>query len=76
MTLEGLKSKTIRSAQFMKHYKHDDEGYLCLFFTDGTKCLITAGYGGYTGESEDEYPTNIGISDREGCFEELVPLDE
>jgi len=76
MTLDGLKLKTIRSAIIMKRPDYDDVGYLCLYFTDGTKCLVTAGYGGYTGKSEDEYPTNIGVSDREGCFERLVPVDD
>jgi hypothetical protein len=28
------------------------------------KNLIVASYGGYTGSSEDEYPTYIGITDK------------
>ena len=52
-----LIGKTISSAQLMRKAAFDDTGYLELSFTDGTRCVIAAGYSSYTGESEGEYPT-------------------
>ena len=52
---------------------YDDSGYLRLDFTDGTYCYIVAGYGGYTGGSLDEYPTNIRI---ETVIEEELEKDK
>ena len=54
-----LIGKTITSAKVMKHKKYDDKGYLRLGFSDGSVELIVASYGGYTGDSADEYPTYI-----------------
>jgi len=64
MEFSDIEGKTIRSANHVKRPEHDDEGWLMLEFTDGTKCVIVAWYGGFTGNSEDEYPTRIGISDK------------
>ena len=65
LNTNSIKGKTIAKATFMKDKNHDDEGWLRLDFTDGTYCVIEAGYGCYTGDSADEYPTNIYIlSDR------------
>lgn len=61
MKFNDLVGKTVASATQMKLIQYDDEGYLRLQFTDGTECMIIGGYLSYTGESEDEYPTAIGI---------------
>jgi hypothetical protein len=58
----NLVGKTIASAEQKQHPSYDDDGFLELTFTDGSKCLIVATYCGYSGHSEDEYPTSIFIS--------------
>ena len=65
MKLKDLIGKTITEAEIMKMPAYDDDGWLRLTFTDGTKAVIVASYGGYTGRSEDEYPTRIDITDDE-----------
>lgn len=72
MDFQDIVGKTIQSATHAKRPEHDDEGWLLLEFTDGSKCVIDAWYGAYTGESEDEYPTSIGITDK---TDGLVPVD-
>jgi hypothetical protein len=74
MNLNTLIGKTIKSATQMKHPTFDDDGWLLLKFTDGTECLITASYSGYTGESEDEYPTRIGVTDTTLESVDLIPV--
>ena len=64
MEFKDLIGKTITAAAVKKLAKYDDEGFLELKFSDGTEAVIVASYGGYTGSSEDEYPTYIGITDR------------
>ena len=64
MEFKDLIGKTITAATVKKLAKYDDEGFLELKFSDGTEAVIVASYGGYTGSSEDEYPTYIGITDR------------
>ena len=59
----NITGKTIAKVTEMKKPEYDDTGWIKLDFTDGTHCVIWAGYGGYTGDSEDEYPTCIGITD-------------
>ena len=54
-----LSGKTIANAMQMKHPSCDDSGWLRLAFTDGSAFDIEACYGGYSGESVDEYPTLI-----------------
>jgi hypothetical protein len=61
MKFSDLEGKTIAKAEQMKLVGCDDDGYLKLTFTDGTKATIVAYYGGYTGKSEDEYPTGIAV---------------
>lgn len=63
MTFKDLINKTIVDAKRKKLEHYDDTGFLELTFSDGTRATIVAGYGGYTSESEDEYPTRIDISD-------------
>jgi hypothetical protein len=58
-----LVGKTIQSAEQKQHPRYDDDGFLELTFTDGSKCLIVGTYCGYSGDSEDEYPTSIYISE-------------
>lgn len=55
--------KTIAKITEMKKPQYDDTGWLKMDFTDGTHCIIWAGYGSWTSHSEDEYPTCIGITD-------------
>lgn len=74
MEFKDLIGKTITAATVKKLAKHDDEGFLELKFSDGTEAVIVASYGGYTGSSEDEYPTYIGITDKYDC--ELVDVAE
>ena len=57
--LKDLVGKTITDAKKRKHSKCDDEGFLDLTFSDGTKCTIVANYSSYTGDSVYEYPTTI-----------------
>lgn len=71
MKYKDIIGKTIASVTEMKKPQFDDEGWLRLEFTDGTACTIVSSYGGYTGNSEDEYPTFIGITDK---LEGLVPV--
>jgi len=39
----------------------DDSPYLYLKMSDGTEFTIVSNYGGYSGESEDEYPRFIEV---------------
>ena len=72
MKFKDIEGKTIRFATQVKREKFDDDGWLLLEFTDGSKCVITAGYGAFTNASEGEYPTSIGItSDIDG----FIPVD-
>ena len=41
--------------------EYDDKPYLYLIMSDGTRYRIVSGYGGYTGNSEDEYPRFIDV---------------
>ena len=69
MKFADIEGKTIKTARKVACETSDDEGWLLLEFTDGTKCTIVAGYGEeYTGNSEGEYPTSIGISDETDGF--------
>ena len=72
MNIQDLTGKTIKSATKMKKPEYDDEGFLRIYFTDGTSCDIVAWYGGYSGDSEDEYPTDISVHE---CDSELIPVD-
>ncbi len=54
-----LIGKTITGAKQKKLIGYDDEGFMELSFSDGTKSIIVACYGDYTGKSEGEYQTGI-----------------
>lgn len=56
-----LEGKTIMSAVYKKAVEYDDSGFLELNMSDGTSFIVVASYGGYTGESIDEYPTDINV---------------
>ena len=73
MEFKDIVGKTIQAATHVKRPTNDDEGWLLLEFTDGSKCVVYSFYGGYTGESEDEYPTGISITDNTDGF---VPVAE
>lgn len=56
--------KTITHAQFRKYKEDcDDVPYLDLTFSDGTMITIEGTYGGYTGQSYDEYITFIKVGE-------------
>lgn len=80
MEWNDLIGKTIANIQEVMVEGYDDEGFLRIDFTDGTKCLVIAGYWGeYTGKSIDEYRTYIDISEDvekincSGKFVKLIP---
>jgi hypothetical protein len=62
--IQNLVGKTIKAIAYRDIEdndwgKHDDEPYLDIEFTDGTKVTVVATYGDYTGNSADEYPRYI-----------------
>jgi hypothetical protein len=57
MKFSDLVGKTISEAVLLKCPGLDDEAWLRLRFTDGTECVLEATYGGFTGNSVDEYPS-------------------
>lgn len=61
-TIAGLAGKTITSATRMAPPGVDDKPFLRLQFTDGTEAYIRASYGGYTGNSDDEYPAFVTVA--------------
>ena len=71
-TVEDLVGKTVAAATRLKKPGYDDEGWLRLTFTDGTECVLVAGYGEYTGASEGEYPTHLRVT---GPDDALVPVE-
>ena len=58
---KSMIGKTILAVTQQKLIKYDDEGFLRIEFTDGTHITISGGYSKYTGGSEDEYQTTVGI---------------
>jgi len=58
---DELVGKRIKSATIMGYKEYDDEPILLLIMEDGTQFNVNAGYGGYTGKSEEEYPTYIHV---------------
>jgi hypothetical protein len=61
MKMQDLIGKKIIGAKLQRPSNHDDQGFLKLNFSDGSECLIVAGYDFYTGNSSGEYPTSISI---------------
>lgn len=72
MEYKDLIGKTIENVSHKKLKGYDDEGYLELKFTDGTTATVVASYGGFTGKSEDEYPTYIYVTDEIDNLEDVV----
>ena len=60
MEYENLIGKTIVAVKQKKLIGHDDDGFLEMQFSDGTKAIIVAGYDG----CEDEYPTTICVTEQ------------
>ena len=60
--LDNLIGKTITKATVRGIAGYDDTPYLDLKFSDGTIATIIADYGGYTGDSEDEYQRFIDVT--------------
>ena len=58
---KSIIGKTIKSVTNLKRKDSDDSGYLLMEFTDNTDCVIVGAYGCNTGNSVDEYPTEITI---------------
>lgn len=56
-----LIGKTIIKAVRRGILHHDDHPFLDLVFSDGSKATIIADFGGYTGNSDNEYPRYIKI---------------
>jgi len=61
-TLKDFKGKTIKKVWLERHKKDDKEVYndvpfLFIEFTDGSISKIESTYGGYDGDSYDEYPS-------------------
>jgi len=63
ITWSDLVGKTISEVTQMKMEGWDDRGFVEVKFTDGQKCIIESCYGGYSGNSEDEYPVYLNIYD-------------
>lgn len=59
ISFEHLVGKTIVSAKQKKLKDYDDKGFLELTFSDKTQVLIVSEYSSWTGDSDDEYPTDI-----------------
>lgn len=53
--------KTIKSVVQKKLKDYDDKGFLEIKFTDGTSVAIVSSYLGWSGNSVDEYTTDISI---------------
>lgn len=70
--MKELIGKTIINIEKKKLKDYDDNGYLEIEFNDGLKIVIEATYGCYTGDSEDEYPTDIKIINKDDFKQELV----
>ena len=64
MELQNLVGKTIIKVALEKEEKFDDIPYLHFYFDDNTEYWSYATYGGYTGESVDEYPAYIRVTDQ------------
>jgi len=73
MKFKDLIGKTISNAQLMKKDEFDDEAWARIDFTDGTHCFVVSSYGGYSGKSEDEYPSYVFLRDE---VEGLIPVEE
>lgn len=54
--MKSLIGKTIVNAEYVGMLDYDDKPWLYLTFSDGSEFLVESNYGGYTGNSADEYP--------------------
>lgn len=64
MDLDALEGKTILAVRKKTKRGYDDTGYLEIQFTDGTSCIIVSGFDAdWTGLSEGEYATTIGVAE-------------
>jgi len=65
-TFEEMIGKTVKSVKVTgfppPEDDYDDRPYLHIFFTDGTKIIVYASYGSFTGKSMDEYPARINVA--------------
>lgn len=66
--MESIVGKTIVGVSKARHPYLDDEGFVIITFSDGTKCTIVSSYHRSSYNSFDEYPTDIHIC----CHEYVV----
>lgn len=71
-----LEGKEIKSACLLNFPNRDDLGFLKLTFTDKTSVIIESSYGGYTGNSLDEYPTYLNIIEDFRDYKTLIAVKE
>ena len=64
-----IKKLPISTRSYDKGKEYDDKPILELEMSDGSKFIILACYGGYTGKSEDEYPAFITMKETKEAFE-------
>ena len=70
--MKTIIGKTILKVEYRKSEIRDDEPLIIITFTDGSEVGFEGGYGGYTGRSEDEYPSYVWLLNDE----ELEELKE
>lgn len=63
MDEQDLIGKTIVGVQRYAIKGCDDDAWLELKFSDGTRTLIVGSYGGWTAKSASEYPAFVELSD-------------
>lgn len=64
MNPQSLVGKTISEVSQPYNPRYADRPHLQLMFTDGTVCLLTATYSGYTQRAKDEYPCYLLLNDK------------
>lgn len=70
-----LIGKTIINVELLKNRNTDDSGFVKLTFSDGDTAIVAGGYGRYTGDSNDEFPTKISLLGRDDFLVQLDGLD-
>lgn len=66
MTEEQFIGKTIKNIVRWNMEGFDDENVLQIIFTDNTSIFFISDFGGYTGESKEEYPSFVYTTDDDG----------
>ena len=63
MDIKKLIGRTIEDVRWINSPEFDDENRLMIIFKDGGVIVLESGYGGYTGNSEGEYPAFLRLSE-------------